>query len=59
MTVSDSANPAIRDDPARALSKNSAPGDGPRTDGQGGAALNWLERALDKVLAPRQEDPSR
>ena len=57
--MSDSANPAIHDDPARALSKNGASENGPRADGQGGAALNWLERALDDVLAPRQEDPSR
>jgi putative hemolysin len=59
MTVSYSASPDIHDDPARALSKNGAPENGPRADGQGGPALNWLERALDKVLAPRQEDPSR
>jgi putative hemolysin len=59
MTVSDSANPAIHDDPARALSKNGASENGPRVDGQRGATLNWLERALDDVLAPRQEDPSR
>jgi putative hemolysin len=59
MTVSYSASPAIHDDPARALSKNGAPENDPRADGQDGEALNWLERALDKVLAPRQEDPSR
>jgi putative hemolysin len=55
MTMSNSAYPAIHDDPARALAKNGAPEDGPRADG----ALNWLERALDDVLAPRQGDPSR
>jgi hypothetical protein len=57
MTVSNSANPAIHDDPARALSKNGAPEHGPRVDGRGGTELNWLERALDDLLAPRQEDP--
>jgi putative hemolysin len=54
MSVSESANPAIPDDPAVAPSEGGE--DRPRTDG--GAALSWLERVLDEVLVPRGQHPS-
>jgi hypothetical protein len=59
MSVSDSANLAVHDDSAGGLSGSGAPENGPRADGQGDAALSWLERVLDDVLALRREGPSR
>jgi putative hemolysin len=58
MSVSESAVPAIHDDPAGALSASGAPEDGTRADVSGGAALSWLERVFDEVLAPRGQFPS-
>jgi hypothetical protein len=44
--VWDSVNPAIHDDSARALSKNGAPEDGPRADGQGARrSIGWSARS--------------
>src|ERR1700746_45727 len=58
MSVSESAVPAIHDDPADALAASGAPEDGTRADVSGGAALSWLERVFDEVLAPRGQYPS-
>jgi putative hemolysin len=58
MSVSESAVPAIHDDPAGALSASGEPEDGTRADVSGGAALSWLERVFDEVLAPRGQYPS-
>jgi putative hemolysin len=58
MSVSESAIPGIDGDPAGALSASGAPEDATCTDGSGGAALSWLERVLDDVLALRGQHPS-
>src|SRR5437763_17210232 len=58
MSVLESADPAVQDDPAGALS-GGAPEKGPRADASGGADLGWLERARDGVLALRRQNPSR
>jgi hypothetical protein len=58
MSVSESATPAIHDDPAGVPSAGGAPEDSTRADGTGGAALSWLERVLDNVLALRGQHPS-
>ena len=58
MSVSESGVPAIDDDTAGALSESGLPEGGPHAGGSGGAALSWLERTFDEVLAPRGQHPS-
>jgi putative hemolysin len=58
MSMSDSANPAVRDDP-RALAGGGTPGQSPGAGEQSGPAPGLIERALDSMLALRRQDPSR
>ena len=58
MSVSESAIPAIHDDP-RALAGGGTPEQDPGASEQSGPALGLIERALDNMLALRRQDPSR
>jgi putative hemolysin len=58
MSMSDSANPAVRDGP-RARAGGGPPEQDPGAGEQSGPALGLIERALDNMLALRRQDPSR